>query len=154
MGNWLGWNNQVIRFGFRRPCRLRGFLSLSHRGRLMDLRDIGHRLCSLTCIYVCHFSLYKGYSDRANSGLWIYWGSSCNNAAPKDDVVPTRSLALLFRGRPCPICFRRGRTAGFTDPLLCSTGTRFGLLPLHTASVVGCSVPQSRCSEVQHTLKR
>lgn len=126
IGEWLGWNNQVIQFGFWRPCSIWGFLSLSHQGRLRDLHDTGHRLCSLPSISsVCHFSLYKSYSDQANSRWLICWGSSTNNTAPKDDMVPTRFPALLLRGRPHPICFQRGRTAGGTTQLLCSTGTRF-----------------------------
>jgi hypothetical protein len=57
-----------------------------------------------------------------------------------------------WRAPPDSLSARHRPFAVFNRHSLCKH--RFGLLPLHKVTVVGCVVPQSRCFEVQHSPER
>ena len=145
VGDWLGWDHQFLWFGLRRLSRLRGFVRLSHWGLLRDNRDFRRWLCSLAFLTgVCRFFPRRTFSNWAGNGVGNGWSSSPNNAAPTDNVVPTRSKTLVRL--MAPPALPSVRQEGWLHRLLTAFNSRplskrrLSLLPFYTAPVVSCVI--------------
>jgi hypothetical protein len=103
-----------------------------------------------------HFVLLRDLRDRPWSGFRRGCDGGLNNTTSADNMVPTRSKALLLCGWLWRDHFVRGGLDGSTagpcallGHLLCKR--RFCLFPLAAAPVVGRVVaPQLRCSGIRY----
>ena len=156
MSNWLDWGEITISLGWiAKASRLRMFPWLSYRGLLRAHHDFGSWLCSSALLTgVCQFSWCERFNDRAGSGLEISWGSSPNNTPPRTWFQPRPRLSCLADGSARFAFGLEGWVhhpfAAFNKRL--PSKCHLGLLPLHTAPLLGCVVSFTAAAlKVEHS---